>query len=70
MNSFKITKKKGAKGVIIWGATNDVNDRMKCAAVLDYLQRILGPTLQKFKKKLSLLDNSYFESHENDIELF
>lgn len=50
MNSFSIPKKNDASGVIIWGASNDVNSERKCKAMLNYLTGVLGPTLKTFYK--------------------
>lgn len=43
-------KKEGAAGVIIWGASNDVNTEKKCRALNDYVETILGPTAQQVLK--------------------
>jgi len=50
MNSFLIPKKNDASGVIIWGASNDVNSERKCKAMHNYLTGVLGPTLKTFYK--------------------
>ncbi|XP_025412486.1 hyaluronidase-like isoform X2 [Sipha flava] len=50
MNSFLIPKKNDASGVIIWGASNDVNSERKCKAMHNYLTGVLGPTLKSFYK--------------------
>ncbi|XP_026807100.1 hyaluronidase-like [Rhopalosiphum maidis] len=50
MNSFSIPKKNDASGVIIWGASNDVNSEKKCKAMHNYLTGVLGPTLKTFYK--------------------
>jgi len=50
MNSFSIPKKNDASGVIIWGASNDVNNEKKCKAMHNYLTGVLGPTLKTFYK--------------------
>lgn len=50
MNSFLIPKKTDASGVIIWGASNDVNSERKCKAMHNYLTGVLGPTLKTFYK--------------------
>lgn len=50
MNSFSIPKKNDASGVIIWGASNDVNSERKCKAMHNYLTGVLGPTLKSFYK--------------------
>jgi len=50
MNSFSISKKNDASGVIIWGASNDVNNEKKCKAMHNYLTGVLGPTLKTFYK--------------------
>ncbi|XP_050548743.1 hyaluronidase-like [Daktulosphaira vitifoliae] len=50
MNSLMIPKKNGASGVIIWGASNDVNSEKKCKAMMNYLTNTLGPTIKEFYK--------------------
>lgn len=50
MNSFTIPKKNDASGVIIWGASNDVNSEKKCKAMYNYVIGVLGPTLKTFYK--------------------
>lgn len=52
MNSFSIPKKNDAAGVIIWGASNDVNSEKKCKAMYNYLTGVLGPTLKSFYKNI------------------
>lgn len=46
-SSLQIPKREGADGVVIWGASNDLNTKEKCLSVQDYVNRILGPMVQK-----------------------
>uniref|UniRef100_A0A146KZS6 Hyaluronidase n=3 Tax=Lygus hesperus TaxID=30085 RepID=A0A146KZS6_LYGHE len=39
----------GAKGVVIWGASRDVNSKEKCEALVDYVEKVLGPAVQQAK---------------------
>ncbi|KAF6203451.1 hypothetical protein GE061_001782 [Apolygus lucorum] len=39
----------GARGVVIWGASRDVNSREKCEALVDYVDKVLGPAVQQVK---------------------
>ncbi|XP_050423559.1 hyaluronidase-like [Adelges cooleyi] len=50
LNSLTIPKRNGATGIIIWGASNDVNNEKKCKSLLNYLNGVLGPTLKTFYK--------------------
>ncbi|KAG8257663.1 hypothetical protein J6590_043941 [Homalodisca vitripennis] len=43
-NSLAVPRRRGAEGVVVWGATKDVNSKEKCLAMLDYLDNYLGPT--------------------------
>lgn len=38
-------------GAIIWGATNDVITKEKCLKLLTYLNKVLGPTVQRVKRE-------------------
>lgn len=44
-SSLAVPRRQGADGVVVWGATKDVNTRDKCLAMLDYLETHLGPTV-------------------------
>lgn len=48
--SLREACKNGAEGVIIWGASADVNSKDKCQAVRDYLKKTLGPLVLKIRK--------------------
>lgn len=48
VNSLVIPRKEGAAGVIIWGASNDVNTKQKCQSLDEYVRKILGPTVERF----------------------
>lgn len=37
----------GAKGVVIWGASRDVNTKEKCQELADYVETVLGPAVQQ-----------------------
>lgn len=43
INSLVIPKKEGSAGIIIWGASNDVNTEKKCKALQNYIHSVLGP---------------------------
>ncbi|XP_022190087.1 hyaluronidase B isoform X2 [Nilaparvata lugens] len=66
INSLEIPKKKGSNGVIIWGATNDVNTKEKCLALLDYVDRILGPTVKIVKQRLERWERIKQKIHFNE----
>lgn len=40
---------RGCRGVVIWGASNDVNTREKCQALARYLDEVIGPTVLEMK---------------------
>lgn len=46
-NSLAVPRSQGADGVVVWGATKDVNTKERCLAMLDYLNNHLGPTALK-----------------------
>ncbi|XP_054267057.1 hyaluronidase Tab y 2.0101-like [Macrosteles quadrilineatus] len=52
-NSVALPRQLGADGVIVWGATKDVNTAHKCSAMLDYLQTHLGPTVKHLQQTSS-----------------
>lgn len=41
----------GAEGVVIWGASADVNTKEKCQVVRDYLTKTLGPIVLKIREE-------------------
>ncbi|KAL1115807.1 hypothetical protein AAG570_006097, partial [Ranatra chinensis] len=47
LSSIRVAREKGAAGVVVWGASNDVNTRAKCFALADYLDNVLGPALMR-----------------------
>lgn len=63
-SSLVVPRRQGADGVVIWGATKDVNTREKCLAMLDYLQTDLGPTV------LSVLQTSQNLPQASILQIF
>lgn len=66
INSFIVPKKEGAAGVIIWGASNDVNTEQKCRALNEYVETILGPTAQQVLKTPK--EEIYTVTGSNNVE--
>ncbi|XP_017783797.1 PREDICTED: hyaluronidase A-like [Nicrophorus vespilloides] len=44
-NSFIVLKSFNIDGVIIWGSSNDVNSKEKCQRLYNYIEKVLGPTI-------------------------
>lgn len=66
INSFIVPKKEGAAGVIIWGASNDVNTEQKCRALNEYIETVLGPTVQQVLKTPK--EEIYTVTGSNNVE--
>ncbi|XP_012274527.1 hyaluronidase-like [Orussus abietinus] len=48
-NGLREIENLGANGVIIWGSSNDLNNRTKCQDFRDYLNNVLGPIAKRLK---------------------
>lgn len=48
VNSLVIPRKEGAAGIIIWGASNDVNTKQKCQSLDEFARKTLGPIAERF----------------------
>ncbi|CAH0391897.1 unnamed protein product [Bemisia tabaci] len=46
-NTLKVPRKHGAAGIIIWGASRDVNTEKKCRQMLDFLETVVGPAVMQ-----------------------
>lgn len=68
MASLDTLYKSNASGFIIWGSSNDVNNKDKCLDLLDYVNSVLGPAIAKYTKRLNDNDFTEEESNDNDKE--
>lgn len=42
---LKAPRDRGCTGVVIWGASKDVNTEAKCLALASYLENVIGPAV-------------------------
>ncbi|KAG5676333.1 hypothetical protein PVAND_006176 [Polypedilum vanderplanki] len=53
---FQNAKNQGAKGVILWGSSNDLKTRKDCEMLQTYLDTTMGPISQSFSSKRIFVD--------------
>ncbi|XP_023950443.2 putative uncharacterized protein DDB_G0282133 [Bicyclus anynana] len=51
--TFNVLQKKNASGIVIWGASNDVNTADKCNHLYEYVETIFGPIAQKYIQRIN-----------------
>nr|XP_026498134.1 hyaluronidase PH-20-like isoform X2 [Vanessa tameamea] len=54
--------KSNASGFIIWGSSNDVNTVSKCNNLYSYVEKVLGPTIAKYIKKINIANDVIIET--------
>ncbi|XP_047539374.1 hyaluronidase-5-like [Vanessa atalanta] len=54
--------KSNASGFIIWGSSNDVNTVSKCNNLYSYVEKVLGPTVAKYIKKINIANDVIIET--------
>ncbi|XP_046972635.1 hyaluronidase PH-20-like isoform X2 [Vanessa cardui] len=54
--------KSNASGFIIWGSSNDVNTVSKCNNLYSYVEKVLGPTVAKYIKKINIANDVMIET--------
>lgn len=60
-NAIDLMKKSGMNGVIIWGSSDDVNNKENCLALQNYVEEVLGPVVKEISsesRKNSVSDDS------------